>query len=159
MERPPGFIQGERLVETTELTKLYGDLPAVQDLTFTLGPGEILGLVGPNGAGKTTTLRCLAGIIPPPGAGQARRARPGDRADSRPRRQLAFIPDEPQLFDYLTVEEHLVFAARLYGASRALDRTARCSKSWSWTANGATLRRRTVPRDEAEARHRLRIAP
>ncbi|HTG83563.1 MAG TPA: ATP-binding cassette domain-containing protein, partial [Gemmatimonadales bacterium] len=57
MERPPGFIQGVRLVETTNLTKLYGDLPAVQDLTFALGPGEILGLVGPNGAGKTTTLR------------------------------------------------------------------------------------------------------
>jgi ABC-2 type transport system ATP-binding protein len=123
MERPPGFIQGERLVETTDLTKLYGDLPAVQDLTFALGPGEILGLVGPNGAGKTTTLRCLSGVIPPT-RGRVKLA--GFDLATEPIRakaQLAFIPDEPQLFDYLTVEEHLVFTARLYGAPGALDRT------------------------------------
>ena len=65
MEPLQGFTQGERLVEANDLNKLYGALAAVQDLTFALGSGEILGLVGPNGAGKTTTLRCLSGVIPP----------------------------------------------------------------------------------------------
>jgi ABC-2 type transport system ATP-binding protein len=102
------------VLEVEGLTKLYGTLVAVQGLAFTVGPGEILGLVGPNGAGKTTTLRCLAGIIPPTrgrivvaGHDLATRAVDAKRA-------LAFVPDEPRLFEYLTVEEHLRFVARLY---------------------------------------------
>jgi ABC-2 type transport system ATP-binding protein len=94
MERLPGFTQGERLVDATDLTKLYGDFPAVQDLTFALGPGEILGLVGPNGAGKTTTLRCLSGVIPPT-RGSVRLA--GFDLATEPIRaeaDLAFIQDE-----------------------------------------------------------------
>jgi ABC-type branched-subunit amino acid transport system ATPase component len=136
MERPPGFIQGERLVETTNLTKLYGDLPAVQDLTFALGPGEILGLVGPNGAGKTTTLRCLSGVIPPT-RGRVRLA--GFDLATEPIRaksQLAFIPDEPQLFDYLTVEEHLVLPPGSMAPPVRWIGPTRCLKSWSWPANG-----------------------
>src|SRR5215813_4930372 len=114
MEPPPGFSQVERLVEASDLTKLYGDFPAVQDLTFALGPGEILGLVGPNGAGKTTTLRCLSGIIPPT---RGRVAICGADLATDPipaKRQLAFFNDEPRLFDYLTVYQHLVFTARIY---------------------------------------------
>ncbi|MBM3877203.1 MAG: ATP-binding cassette domain-containing protein [Verrucomicrobia bacterium] len=53
------------MIEVINLTKLYGDFAAVTDLSFTVNPGEVMGLVGPNGAGKTTTLRCLSGIIPP----------------------------------------------------------------------------------------------
>ena len=80
-----------------------------------MAPGEILGLVGPNGAGKTTTLRCLAGIISPTSGtivvdGHDMR---GDPIAAK--RALAFIPDEPHLFDYLSVEEHLRFIGRLYG--------------------------------------------
>ena len=52
------------MIEVEGLTKLYDEFVAVQELSFAVRPGEILGLVGPNGAGKTTTLRCLAGIIP-----------------------------------------------------------------------------------------------
>jgi ABC-2 type transport system ATP-binding protein len=102
------------MIEVEGLTKLYGSLMAVQGLSFTVGPGEILGLVGPNGAGKTTTLRSLAGIIEPT-RGSIRIA--GHFLASEPipaKRALAFIPDEPQLFEYLTVEEHLQFTARLY---------------------------------------------
>ena len=104
----------EILIEVRSLSKHYGDVAAVRDLGFSVAAGEVLGLVGPNGAGKTTTLRSLAGIIHPSGgsvalAGHDLRERPVEA-----KRALAFIPDEPHLFEHLTVEEHLAFVARLY---------------------------------------------
>ena len=102
------------MIEVEGLTKLYDKFPAVSDLSFTVRPGEVLGLVGPNGAGKTTTLRCLSGIIPAT-RGWARIAGE-DLAQNAiaAKRQLAFFSDEPRLFEYLTVWQHLVFTARIY---------------------------------------------
>jgi len=103
------------MIEVHELTKLYGTLPAVSELSFDVAPGEVLGLVGPNGAGKTTTLRSIAGIIRPT---RGRIVIGGHDLEQHPvaaKGLLAFMPDEPRLFDYLTVEEHLRFVARLYG--------------------------------------------
>jgi ABC-2 type transport system ATP-binding protein len=102
-------------LEVEGLEKGYGDVQAVRGLTFQVAPGEVLGLVGPNGAGKTSTLRCLAGILPPSSgrvtvAGHDMAAVPVEA-----KRALAFLPDEPRLFEYLTVWEHLNFVARLYG--------------------------------------------
>lgn len=110
------------MIEVSGLTRLYGDLVAVDELSFRVAPGEIMGLVGPNGAGKTTTLRSLAGIIAP-----TRGAIRINGADLRTdplaaKRALAFIPDEPQLFEYLTVEEHLQFVARIYRVDAASAR-------------------------------------
>ncbi len=105
------------MIEVTGLTKRYGVFTAVHDLSFTVQPGEVLGLVGPNGAGKTTTLRSIAGIIPP-SAGSVRVA--GHDLAKDPvaaKRALAFFPDEPRLFDYLTVRQHLAFVARIYGVA------------------------------------------
>ena len=99
------------------LTKLYGDFTAVRSIAFDVAPGEVLGLVGPNGAGKTTTLRCLAGIISPSAGSVAIAGHDIQRDPIPAKRALAFIPDEPHLFDYLTVEEHLRFIARLYGVA------------------------------------------
>jgi ABC-2 type transport system ATP-binding protein len=102
------------VIEVDGLQKLYGDFPAVQGLTFRVGPGEVLGLVGPNGAGKTTTIRSIAGIIIPT-SGRIRID--GHDLATDPvaaKAALAFIPDEPHLFEYLTVEEHLRFIGRLY---------------------------------------------
>ena len=112
------------MIEVEALTKRYGSFTAVRDLSFSVKPGEVLGLVGPNGAGKTSTLRCLAGIIPP-SAGRVRIA--GHDLSSDPvaaKRALAFFPDEPRLFEYLTVRQHLAFVARVYGVadSEALSR-------------------------------------
>jgi ABC-2 type transport system ATP-binding protein len=101
----------------TGLTKYYGDLAAVRDLGFRAMPGEVLGLVGPNGAGKTTTLRCLSGIIPPTSGAIRVVGHDLGKEPLEAKRALAFIPDEPQLFDYLTVEEHIRFVARLYGVA------------------------------------------
>ena len=105
------------MIEVNALTKRYGDFPAVRELSFTVRPGEVLGLVGPNGAGKTTTLRCIAGIIPA-SDGTARIA--GHDVATDPvaaKRALAFFPDEPRLFEYLTVRQHLSFVARIYGVA------------------------------------------
>ena len=101
-------------IEVINLTKNYGSVVAVDSLSFSVGEGHILGLVGPNGAGKTTTLRALAGVHPPTD-GQIRICGIDLRLDPvGAKRRLAFMPDEPRLFDYLTVEEHLQFVARLY---------------------------------------------
>lgn len=110
------------MIAVQGLTKLYGSLVAVDDLSFSVAPGEVLGLVGPNGAGKTTTLRSLVGIIRPT-RGSIRIG--GHDLETDPvdaKRQLAFMPDEPRLFEYLTVEEHLRFTARLYGVQDAEGR-------------------------------------
>src|SRR5580658_9428241 len=104
-------------IEVAGLTKLYGDFTAVNDLSFSVRSGEVIGLVGPNGAGKTTTLRCLAGIIPPT-RGSVRIG--GFDLAQHPieaKRRLAFFSDEPRLFDYLTVNQHLTFVARIYGVT------------------------------------------
>ena len=105
------------MIDVTGLTKLFGSFTAVHELSFTVRAGEVLGLVGPNGAGKTTTLRTLAGIIPP-NAGAIRIAGHDLRAEPLGAKQaLAFFPDEPRLFDYLTVRQHLAFIARVYGVA------------------------------------------
>ena len=112
------------MIEVSALTKRYGDFTAVRDLSFTVQPGEVLGLVGPNGAGKTSTLRSLAGIIPASG-GTIRIGGVDLAADPvAAKRLLAFFPDEPRLFDYLTVREHLNLVARLYGVSGWEDKAA-----------------------------------
>ncbi len=105
------------MISVSNLTKNYGDFTAVDDISFAVAPGEVLGLVGPNGAGKTTTLRCLAGIIAP-SVGSVALAGHDVRTDGvAAKRALAFIPDEPHLFDHLTVEEHLRFVARVFGVA------------------------------------------
>jgi ABC-2 type transport system ATP-binding protein len=102
------------MIQVEALTKLYGDLVAVNELSFAVQPGEVMGLVGPNGAGKTTTLRSLAGIIPPT-RGTVRICGHDLATEPIPaKRQLAFFTDEPRLFDYLTVQQHLAFTARIY---------------------------------------------
>jgi ABC-2 type transport system ATP-binding protein len=110
------------VISVRGLTKLYGDFTAVRSISFDVGVGEVLGLVGPNGAGKTTTLRCLAGIIAPSRGTVAIAGHDIQREAIEAKRALAFIPDEPHLFEYLTVEEHLRFIARLYGVADVEDR-------------------------------------
>lgn len=102
------------MITVRELSRHYGTLRAVDQLSFHVGPGEVLGLVGPNGAGKTTTLRCLCGIAAPTSGQVEIGGHDIQRDGVAAKRLLAFIPDEPHLFEYLTVEEHLRFVARLY---------------------------------------------
>jgi ABC-2 type transport system ATP-binding protein len=97
------------------LHRTYGAFTAVDDLSFTVRSGEIVGLIGPNGAGKTTTLRSLAGILKPTSGRVAIDDHELSGSGLEARRRLAFMPDEPHLFDYLTVMEHLRLIGRLYG--------------------------------------------
>ncbi len=94
--------------------KAYRETVAVDGLSFEVPRGAILGLLGPNGAGKTTTLRALAGIIRPT---RGRLFVGGHDVVNDPvaaKRELAYIPDDPKLFDALTVWEHLQFIAAAY---------------------------------------------
>ena len=105
------------------LRRAYGDVIAVHELSFGVTGGEIVGLIGPNGAGKTTTLRALAGILRP---SSGRVLIDGHDIASDPiaaKRALAFMPDEPHLFEYMTVEEHLRLIGRLYGIGDVDERS------------------------------------
>jgi ABC-2 type transport system ATP-binding protein len=102
------------MIQVESLTKVYDSVTAVSELTFTVAPGEVLGLVGPNGAGKTTTLRSIAGIVKPTTGTITIGGHDLSRAAVEAKRLLAFMPDEPHLFEHLTVEEHLKFTARIY---------------------------------------------
>lgn len=105
-------------IEAHGLVVRYGAFTAVDGLSIVLPPGTVLGLVGPNGAGKTTTMHALAGILRPD-AGRVSIG--GIDLAAEPvlaKRRLAFIPDTPQLFEHLTVRQHLEFCARVYRVER-----------------------------------------
>ncbi len=102
------------IIVVEDYHKIYGETVAVAGLSFTVEPGEILGLVGPNGAGKTTTLRALAGILTPT---RGRLFIEGHDLATEPvaaKAALAYVPDDPRLFDALSVWEHLRFIAATY---------------------------------------------
>jgi len=104
--------------------KAYDRTVAVSGLSFEVAPGQVLGLVGPNGAGKTTTLRALAGISP---SSRGRLWVAGHRLDREPlaaKNCLGYVPDDPQLFRDLTVEQHLAFSASAFRVADATDKAA-----------------------------------
>jgi ABC-2 type transport system ATP-binding protein len=102
------------LIRLDSYRKVYGSLVAVANLSFEVGSKTVLGLIGPNGAGKTTTLRAIAGIIPPTGGSISVAGFDLASDDVEAKRRLAYIPDDPRLFDSLTVWEHLEFVAQAY---------------------------------------------
>jgi len=112
------------MIEVTGLRKVYEDQLAVDGLSFSLAPGQVCGLVGPNGAGKTTTLRSLAGLLRPT-EGELIVANCDPQSDEiELKRRVAYVPDDPPLFDDLTVQDHLEFIGRLYGVENYHQRAA-----------------------------------
>jgi ABC-2 type transport system ATP-binding protein len=103
--------------------KVYDQTVAVEAVTFRVDPGQILGLVGPNGAGKTTTLRVLAGILQPTRGRLLIDGHDIVRDSVAAKAALAYVPDDPSLFESLTVWEHLRFVASAYRV-RDWQRTA-----------------------------------
>ena len=106
------------------LTKTYGDKKAVDDLTLHIAPGEIYGFIGHNGAGKTTTLKACAGILPFD-SGEIRIG--GMSVTERPldcKRILAYLPDNPDLYEFLSGIQYLNFVADIFGVGKE-ERAAR----------------------------------
>ena len=99
-------------IETTDLTKTYGDTVAVTDLDLDVATGSVFGFLGPNGAGKTTTMRMLTGLVRPTrGHASVAGADVTDRDTLRPR--IGYLPEEPPLYDHATAYEQLDYAAGL----------------------------------------------
>lgn len=112
------------MLQIEHLTKTYGEKKAVDDLSLHILPGEIYGFIGHNGAGKTTTLKSVAGILRFD-AGEIRIAGTSIRTDPLAcKRKLAYIPDNPDLYDYMTGIQYLNFIANIFGVSAA-DRQVR----------------------------------
>lgn len=105
------------MIEAKQLSKSFGRVHAVRDVSFTIEPGEIVGFLGPNGAGKTTTMRMLTGYLPP-SSGTASIAG-CDIIDQtlEARRHLGYLPEHVPLYDEMRVTEYLKFRARLKGLS------------------------------------------
>ncbi len=102
------------MIDVCGLKKVYEDHLAVDGLSFKLAPGQVCGLVGPNGAGKTTTLRSLAGLLRPT-AGRINVAGCDPQTDEiELKRRVAYVPDDPPLFDDLSVQAHLELIGRIY---------------------------------------------
>ena len=102
------------MINVVGFSKCYEQFLAVDNLSFSIQSGQVLGLVGRNGAGKTTTLRSINGIIPP---SQGTIEVDGFSIDTNPielKQRTAYVPDDPQLFEDLTVEQHLRFQASVY---------------------------------------------
>ncbi|HEX8912537.1 MAG TPA: ABC transporter ATP-binding protein [Humisphaera sp.] len=118
---PPPAVLAPPLLQVVEYRKAYDALVAVDGLSFAVGPGQVVGLLGPNGAGKTTTMRAVAGVIPPT---SGRLIVCGHDVVDEPvaaKRRLAYVPDDPRLFETLTVWEHLRFVARAYDVADFKD--------------------------------------
>ncbi len=107
------------MIEVSHLSKNYGSRPAVEDLSFTVGDGQIFGLLGPNGAGKSTIMNILTGYIAPT-SGEVKVA--GFSLPEQAQQAKAcvgYLPEQPPLYPEMTVQEYLDFAAELKGVRRA----------------------------------------
>jgi ABC-2 type transport system ATP-binding protein len=120
------------VIEVQHLTKRYGRVTAVDDISFRVERGEILGFLGPNGAGKTTTMRVLTGYMPP---SDGRAVVAGFDVFEQPieaKRRIGYLPETPPLYPDMTVREYLAFVARIKGVPAA-DRTKRVTQAMDRT--------------------------
>ena len=106
------------MIEVANLSKRYGDLTAVQDVSFTAAPGEILGFLGPNGAGKTTTLRVITGFLPATSGTVRVCGFDVFEQSAEVRRRIGYLPENPPLYTDMTVVPYLRFAAKIHGLAR-----------------------------------------
>ncbi len=103
------------MLDIQHLTKTYGDKKAVDDLTLHIAPGEIYGFIGHNGAGKTTTLKSVVGILQFDGGEVTVDGKSIKTDPLSCKRVMAYIPDNPDLYDYMTGIKYLNFIADIFG--------------------------------------------
>jgi ABC-2 type transport system ATP-binding protein len=115
MDHSQGTAAGHPVLETRNLSKRYGALPAVRDISFTIRRGEILGLLGPNGSGKSTIVKMITGLVEPTRGSVFFAGRPiGDQPGGLKSR-LGYVPEQPDLYGFLTGWEYLDLVASLRG--------------------------------------------
>lgn len=102
------------MIDLSNFSKAYDDSIAVSNLTFNVQPGQVLGLVGRNGAGKTSTIKSIAGIISVSGGSISIDGHSIVQAPIPAKQATAYVPDDPELFTDLTVQQHLQFTASVY---------------------------------------------
>ena len=107
------------MLQIKQLTKHYGTKTAVDGLTLTIQPGEIYGFLGPNGAGKTTTLKCCCGILQPDSGEVLVDGVSMQKEPLQAKQKLAYLPDDPKLYEYMTGIQYLDFIADVYGVGDA----------------------------------------
>lgn len=123
------------MLEAVALTKRYGALLAVDNVSFTIGPGEILGYLGPNGSGKSTTISMVVGLLEPTtGLLVLGGARLGGEPEEYKRR-IGYVPEEPHLYTHLTASEYLQLVGRLRelrgpSLNRKIDELLRLFELW-----------------------------
>ena len=115
------------MLKIEHLTKTYGEKKAVDDLTLHIAPGEIYGFIGHNGAGKTTTLKSVVGILQFDEGEILINGKSIRTAPLECKRDIAYIPDNPDLYDYMSGIKYLNFIADIFGVS-AVDRKERIRK-------------------------------
>jgi ABC-2 type transport system ATP-binding protein len=113
------------MIEVRNLTKRYGDLVAVDNVTFTATKGEILGFLGPNGAGKTTTMRIITGFLPATSGTVTVAGFDIFEQSFEVRKRIGYLPENPPLYNDMTVMSFLDFVARIKGVARAAIADAR----------------------------------
>jgi len=107
-------------IELEHVSKRFGTTQAVDDLSLSLRPGEVFAFLGPNGAGKTTTLRITTGLLRPD-TGSVRVCGRCLRAESRlAKQEIAYVPDQPFLYDKLTGREFIAFTRQMYDVPKEL---------------------------------------
>lgn len=102
------------MLRIEHLTKVYGDKRAVDDLTLHIQPGEIYGFIGHNGAGKTTTLKCCVGILKSDGGEVYIDGKSIKTDPIGCKKEIAYIPDNPDIYDYMTGIQYLNFIADMF---------------------------------------------
>jgi len=107
------------MIETTGLTKRFGELVAVHDLNLRVAKGTIFGFLGPNGSGKSTTVKMLTGILKPSAGDALIDGSSILRAPVAVKQKIGVLPEDLALFDSLTIREHLKMCGPIYGLSRA----------------------------------------
>ena len=110
------------MIEVQNLTKQFGSMTVVKDLSFELGPGSVLGFLGPNGAGKSTTMKMITGFIPVSSGEIFVSGMPVGTDQLKPQKKIGYLPENNPLYLDMYVKEYLDFVARIYKISNRSDR-------------------------------------
>jgi ABC-2 type transport system ATP-binding protein len=106
------------VLEARDLTKRYPAKTAVDGVSFTIHPGEILGYLGPNGSGKSTTINMVVGLLAPTSGSLSLFGQSSEKDTEEYKRHIGYVPEEPHLYTHLTPDEYLTLVGRLHGIPR-----------------------------------------